>query len=211
MSVSYHIINAIECLQAPEYFCAWRDEAFRFVREAQVNLSEVTYVLRYLNQAIAYLDKLIEHPTLGCLDDRKAKDELLAAIAELKISHPSERENRPTIQDGAVVFRDRKKEPDINSVKDALDMLKFFEWYGKISYITPRGPQVMLTTCPICNGLDPEDSAASLPGTQEVYMRNSGHKPDCKLHRIIQLLEPEISQSISELTDKPPVKKIGCN
>lgn len=102
-------------------------------------------------------------------------------------------ELRPTIHEGMTYFSDRKKGPDLDLVQSAWDMLKFFEFYQKISYITPRGPQMLLSACPICNGLDPEDSAAALPEMVKVYEACAGHKPGCKLAEVLYGLRPSIT------------------
>jgi hypothetical protein len=95
-------------------------------------------------------------------------------------------EGRPTVQDGMVFLKDRKKEMNIEDVHSPLEMLLYFEWFGKLSLITGKGPVMLLSNCPVCSGLDPGDSNAALPELVEVYKRSSGHKPDCKLDAIIR-------------------------
>jgi hypothetical protein len=99
------------------------------------------------------------------------------------------KELKPTINDGMVILRERKKEISLEDVHTALDMLKYFEWYGKISFLDGEHPNMLLSVCPICNGLDPNDSNAALPHLKNVYEKSAGHKPNCKLNDIIQSLE----------------------
>lgn len=93
---------------------------------------------------------------------------------------------QPTIHHGMVTFQDRPKEISKEDIETSLDMLRFFEWHGRISYLVEDGTcEMFLSVCPICNGLNPRDSHAALPKLRDLYNRSSGHHPSCKLNRMI--------------------------
>jgi hypothetical protein len=109
----------------------------------------------------------------------------------------------PTVDYGIVSFRDRKRSMTIEEVESALDMLRFFEFYAKISYMPEKCPIAVLSVCPVCNGLDPQDPNSVRPELRKAYNENSGHKPGCKLDEIIRSLSskaPILDNAINSLT-----------
>lgn len=98
--------------------------------------------------------------------------------------------NEPTIQAGMVVFTEKTSTRiNLEEVKTPLDMLKYFEFYGMLSWVTGRGPEMLLNACPICNGLDPDDSKSALPELRDLYKKSAGHKPGCKLAEMLGQLK----------------------
>lgn len=94
-------------------------------------------------------------------------------------------ERRGTVQNGMVVLDDRSSKKKLEDIKTPVEMLEYFEYHAQFSWVDGKTPTMLLQVCPICNGLDPEDSNAALPHLRELYKKNAGHKPGCKLDEMI--------------------------